>query len=159
MTISPDPASGSPCSAGLWLPDCWGSLDFYTKECPLSLTLLLKHWRISLYHFVRPSFHIVLPLNLLVCAVSKPTRASLVAQASTGLLKLAEVPDSRGTTEFGPQVCLRSISSLDTPVVPRLWSLGGWWSARAWKNPQLPVLFMSKSILHGFTYRPWEHLR
>lgn len=124
-----------------------------------SVTLLLKHWRISLYHFVCPPLHTVLPLNLLVCAIREPMCNDLVAQVSTGLLKLGEVPCSCGTTEFGPQVCLRSVNSPDTPAVPQSWSLGQWWSARAWKNPQLPIVFMNKSILHGFTYRLWERLR
>lgn len=37
-------------------------------------------------------FPVVSPLNLLVCAISKPVRNYLVTQVSTGLLKLAELP-------------------------------------------------------------------
>lgn len=106
----------------------------------------LEDFPIFLYHFVCPSFHIVLPLNLLVYAISKLMCNHLVAQVSTGLLKLAAVPCSCGTTEFGPQAWLQSVSSLDASVVPQLWSFGQWWSARAWKNSQLPVVFMNKFI-------------
>lgn len=97
---------------------------FLHQRHPLFLTLLLKRRSISRSHFVCPSSHPLLPLNQLVCAISKATCRYLVAQVRAGLWQLTEVLCSSGTPEFDPQVWLQSVTSLNTPVSPQLRSLG-----------------------------------